>query len=102
GMKILRAIIAGERDPSVLADLTDRRIKASKETVARSLHGNWRLEHLHALEQEVQCYDFFEQQIGACDKAIMGALSQLPEREEAPQPSRKILRSPHRCAADQA
>lgn len=102
GMKILRAIIAGERDPSVLADLTDRRIKASKETVARSLHGNWRLEHLHALEQEVQCYDFFEQQIGACDKAITDALSQLPEREETPQPSRKILRSPHRCAADQA
>ena len=102
GMRILRAIIDGERDPQTLAQLMDRRIKADKETIARSLHGNWRLEHLHALEQEIECYDFLEQQIQACDKAISVALAQLPEREQAPQPSRKVLRSPHRSATDQA
>lgn len=101
GMKILRAIIAGERNPQTLAVMIDRRIKATQETVARSLHGNWRLEHLHALEQEVQCYDFLEQQIAGCDKAIAIALGQLPQREDAPKPSRKALRSPHRSAADQ-
>lgn len=101
GMRILRAIIAGERDPQILAGLTDRRIKATPETIARSLQGSWRLEHLHALEQEVQCYDFLEQQIAACDQAIAHAVNQLPTREEAPKPPRKTLRSPHRSAADQ-
>ncbi|EJT85732.1 ISPpu9, transposase, partial [Pseudomonas putida S11] len=58
GMRILRAIIAGERDPVRLAELTDGRIKAGKDTIARSLHGNWRREHLHALAQELAAYDF--------------------------------------------
>lgn len=102
GMRILRAIISGERDPQKLAGMIDRRIKATQETVARSLHGNWRLEHLHALEQEVDSYDFLEQQIAGNDKAIVCALGQLPVREDAPKPSRKVLRSPHRSTADQA
>lgn len=102
GMRILRAIIAGERNPEKLASMIDRRIRATQETVARSLHGNWRPEHLHALEQEVQCYDFMERQIAACDQAISAALEQLPKREDAPNPSRKVLRSPHRSAAEQA
>jgi transposase len=102
GMRILRAIIAGERDPNTLAGMIDRRIKATRETVARSLHGNWRLEHLHALEQQVELYDFLEQQITGCDKAIRQALEQLPQREDAAKPSRKVLRSPHRSSSEQA
>lgn len=102
GMKIIRAIIAGERNPERLAALCDRRIKATQETVARSLLGNWRAEHLHVLEQEVECYDFLEQQIVNCDAAIKELFEQMPTLEQAPQPSKKILRSPHRSAADQA
>ncbi|MNV24597.1 Transposase [compost metagenome] len=102
GMKILRAIIEGERDPHKLAAFRDRRIKADQQTIARSLHGNWRLEHLHALAQEVECYDFFEQQIAACDKAISEALERLPALNNAPQPSAKVLRSPHRSSSEQA
>ncbi|NBA98609.1 IS110 family transposase [Pseudomonas sp. R5(2019)] len=102
GMKILRAIIAGERNPEKLAELSDRRIRATKDTIARSLQGNWRAEHLHALEQEVACYDFFEQQIAGCDAAISDAMEQLPVLDDAPQPSKKVLRSPHRSTADQA
>ena len=102
GMRILRAIIAGERDPQKLAGMIDRRIKATQETVAHSLHGNWRLEHLHMLEQEVEAYDFLEQQIAGNDKAIARVLEQQPVREDAPKPSRKVLRSPHRSGADQA
>lgn len=102
GMKILRAIIAGERNPVQLAELTDARIKAGKETVARSLHGNWRPEHLHALGQELATYDFLERQIAECDKAIGEALKLLPVLEEKPKEPRKVLRSPHRNTADQA
>lgn len=101
GMRILRAITAGERDPAQLAELTDPRIKAGKETVARSLHGNWRREHLHALAQELATYDFMEQQIAGCDEAIAEALEQLPALENKPQEPRKVLRSPHRSGAQQ-
>jgi transposase len=102
GMKILRAIIEGERDPGKLAAYRDRRIKADHETIERSLRGNWRQEHLHALAQEVACHDFLEGQIAECDQAIMQALEQLPTLNDAPQPSTKVLRSPHRCALAQA
>lgn len=101
GMKILRAITEGERDPVQLAELADPRIKASKETVARSLHGNWRREHLHALTQELAAYDFLEQQIADCDEAIETALKKLPVLVSKPQPSNKALRSPHRTGAQQ-
>jgi hypothetical protein len=102
GMKILRAIIDGERDPQKLAAFRDRRIKSDQETIARSLRGNWRLEHLHALSQEVECYDFLQQQIAACDNAISEALNRLPALDNAPQPSAKVLRSLHRSVSEQA
>jgi transposase len=70
GMKILRAILAGERDPVVLAEHRDYRCKASSETIARSLVGNWREEHLFALQQAVELHDFYERQILACDQRI--------------------------------
>lgn len=102
GMKILRAIIAGERDSHVLAQLRDPRIKADQATIARSLHGNWRREHLFALEQAVAHFDFLEQQIQACDTVMMQVLEQLPARAEQPPAPGKPLRSPHRSAAEQA
>jgi len=102
GMKILRAIIGGERDPQKLATFRDRRIKADYETIERSLRGNWRQEHLHALAQEVACYDFLEGQIAECDQAIRQVLEQLPVLNDEPQPSTKVLRSPRRSPADQA
>jgi len=102
GMKILRAIVDGERDPQRLASLSDPRIKASRETVARSLDGNWRQEHLHALKLELELYDFFETQIADCNEAINQALSKLPTLPAQPQPSKKPLRSPHRTTAEQA
>ena len=51
GLAILDAIVAGERDPAVLAKLRDPRIKASEETIRKSLEGNWRGEHILALKQ---------------------------------------------------
>ena len=102
GTAILRAIVAGERDPQQLAKLRDRRLRADEATVARSLHGNWREEHLFALTQALAHYDFLNEQIGACDQQISQALATLPKlsEEEAPKPV-KPLRNPHRTTAQQ-
>ncbi len=58
GQKILRAILAGERDAGKLADMRDYRIQASREEIVASLTGNWRPELLFALKQEMDRYDF--------------------------------------------
>lgn len=103
GTAILRAIVAGERDPQQMATLRDGRLRADEATVARSLHGNWRDEHLFALAQALAHYDFIGMQINACDRQISQALDVLPKRSIQPttQPV-KPLRSPHRSAAQQA
>lgn len=102
GSAILRRIVAGERDPQQLAKWRDRRLRADEATVARSLHGNWRGEHLFALAQALAHYDFIDEQISACDQQISQALRALPTlcEEPAPKPV-KPLRSAHRTAAEQ-
>jgi len=98
GTAILRAIVAGERDPQQLAKRRDQRLRADEATVARSLHGNWREEHLFALAQALAHYDFLGEQIGACDQRIEQALKCLPSlSQEAPE-AVKVLRSKHRTA----
>ena len=71
GMRIIKAILSGERDPQVLAGLRDQRCKNSQETIARSLHGNYRPEHLFSLKQAVDLYVFYQGQIAECDQAIL-------------------------------
>ena len=77
GMKILRAIVDGERDPQRLASFRHRRIKASADTIAASLEGTWREEHLFALEQAVQRYDFLDRQIEDCEVRIAEQIDDL-------------------------
>ncbi len=77
GQKILRAIIGGERDAQRLASFRDRRVKASGDTIAASLEGTWREEHLFALEQAMQRYDFLEQQIEDCQAQIAAQIEGL-------------------------
>jgi transposase len=102
GTAILRSIVAGERDPRQLAKLRDGRLRADEATVARSLHGNWRDEHLFALAQALDHYDFVGEQINACDRHIRQALAALPRLAEEPAAKPvKPLRSPHRTAAQQ-
>jgi len=102
GTAILRSIVAGERDPQQLAKLRDGRLRADEAMVARSLHGNWRDEHLFTLAQALAHYDFLGQQIATCDQQIRQALGALPAltREPAPKPV-KPLRSPHRTGEQQ-
>jgi transposase len=83
GLAIIRAILAGERDPKKLAKLRDWRIKATEEEVARSLEGNWREDMLFELRQAVDAYDFTQKQIVECDQRLQVLLADLPAREVA-------------------
>jgi len=83
GLAIMRAILAGERDPKKLAKLRDWRSKATEEEVARSLEGNWREDMLFELRQAVDAYDFTQKQIVACDQRLQVFLADLAAREVA-------------------
>ena len=81
GQKILRAIIAGERDPKELASYRDARIKADEEEIALSLEGNWRAEHLFALKQAMAAFDFCGGQMAECDEQMQRSLQALHVHE---------------------
>jgi transposase len=70
GQKIIRAILAGERDPQTLAALREPGCKKSAEEIGRALTGTWREEHLFILSQSMMLYDFYTEQIQACDLEI--------------------------------
>lgn len=80
GQKILRAILAGERDAEKLAAMRDWRIQATSKEIAASLTGNWREELLFGLKQAMARYDFCQQQITECDTEIKGHLELFPSR----------------------
>jgi transposase len=70
GMAIIDAILNGERNPRVLSKLRDSRIKASEETIAAALVGDYRSEHVFTLRQSLTAYRQYQQLIGACDSEI--------------------------------
>ncbi len=70
GQKIVRAIIAGERDEHILANLMSNRIRASKDEIEKSLAGNWREEHLFALKQAILLYDAYSERLNECDRQL--------------------------------
>ncbi len=78
GLKMIHAILDGERDVQVLARLRDYRCKQSEEVIAKSLQGNYRQEHLFALQQAVTLYETYQVQIAACDAQIEQYLATLP------------------------
>lgn len=102
GQAIVRAIVAGIRDPWQLAELRDRRIAASKEEIAHSLEGHWREDVIFELRQSVEAHDFFQKQMTACDQELckyMAAIEnrEVPPKEDLPKdamplPSRKPAR----------
>ena len=70
GLRIIRAIVAGERDPHQLAALRHPQCKKSEAEIAQALTGTWREEHLFVLKQSLELYDFYTRQIAACDAEI--------------------------------
>jgi len=77
GLRIIRAIVAGERDTAALAALRDYRCKASEETVRQAPVGNDREEHVFALAQALVLYDTYQAKVAACDARIEAALNRL-------------------------
>jgi transposase len=104
GQTILRAIVAGIRDPWELAKLRDYRIAASEEEVANSLFGNWKEDVLFELRQVLEAYDFYKKQIAACDQELTKYTAVVTTREitqkqdlpkdVSPLPSSKPARRP--------
>lgn len=77
GMRIIRAIVAGERDPGTLAEMRDVRCHASVEKICAALSGNWRDEHVFALCQSLALFDFYQTKIVECDRKLEVALKAL-------------------------
>ena len=85
GMKVLRAILAGERDANKLLALCDKQIvKRKSEEVVQSLKGYYKEEHLFALRQALEGYDFYEHQRLTCDQMIEGQLQKINEHLPPP------------------
>lgn len=93
GQRIIRAIVAGERNPERLATHRDVRCHASPQQIAAALTGNYRAEHLFALTQHLALFDVYQQHLAACDEAIAAQLATLvghaPPREAPAPPARR-------------
>jgi len=88
GLKIIRAIVSGQRDAQQLASMRDPKCKNSAETIAKSLEGNYRPEHLFSLKQALELYDIYQEKITECDRQIE---RQLQSTQKAVDESKKSL-----------
>jgi len=105
GLAILDAILAGERDPHVLAQHRDRRVQASPDTIAKALVGDYRPEHLFTLRQSLTSYRHYQHLLAECDaevQALLGTFASqvdpaahpLPPRARAPRRARGTSPAP--------
>jgi transposase len=85
GMRIIRAIVAGERNPDILAFMRDVRCKASRDTVRAALNGNYQPEHIFALQQALSLYDGYQARVAECDVQIENTLAALVKHIKAPE-----------------
>jgi len=95
GMAIIRAIVAGERNPQVLAALRHHRSQRSEAEIAQALEGDYRTEHIFVLQQELHLYDVYQTQITACDRQIEQCLLDFDDQVdliESPLPASKHTR----------
>jgi hypothetical protein len=82
GMRIIRAILDGERDRRKLALMRTPGVKSTPEEIAKALEGDYREEHLFVLRQAVELYDFYQRQIEACDHEIDACLSRFDTKAD--------------------
>ena len=93
GMRVIKAILSGQRDPQALAELCDAQIlKHKRAKVIKSLQGCWQEHHLFALRQAVEGYEFCLRQAAACDKEIEALLERInkDKQPQVPEAGRKI------------
>lgn len=84
GMRIIRAIVSGERNPNVLAAYRDTRCHSSAETIRGALVGNDREEHVFALSQALELYDFYQAKMLQCDRKLEAVLAALSAKAAKP------------------
>jgi transposase len=82
GQAIIKAILAGERDPHKLAAFRDWRVKASAERIAQSLEGHWQPDLLFVLQQEQEGYEFCQKQMAECDRQLAQYLQEQEPRSQ--------------------
>ena len=87
GMDIIEAIVKGERNPRRLARLRDPRTKSDERTIAKSLQGHWRQEHLFELTQALELYRTYQAKIAECDREIEAQLEQFEDRSDGEPPA---------------
>jgi hypothetical protein len=92
GLLILRAIVAGERNPVKLAQFRNPGCKSSQDEIAKALTGTWRAEHLFALKQALELYDFYTQQVVACDAEIERQYTGMKPRWVGAEPVPEVAR----------
>jgi transposase len=93
GLAIIKAILAGEREPRKLAKLRDERCKRTEAEIARALHGNWREEHLFALEQALELYQGYQRLLRECDAKLEAHLATFADKSGG----QKLAPKPRRC-----
>ena len=86
GQQILRAIVAGEHDPNLLAAFRQPGCKADEATIVKALTGNWGDEHLFVLKQSLALFDFFTNQVALCDAEVEARFATIKPRWDAPAP----------------
>jgi transposase len=84
GLAIVDAIVAGKTNPKELAKLRDHRIKASIDTVAKSLVGDYRLEHIFTLKQSLTAYRHYQQLIADCDEEVQQRVQAFDTNDDGP------------------
>ncbi|WP_248133262.1 IS110 family transposase [Pseudomonas sp. B329] len=94
GMRIIRAIVAGERDVGRLAAMRDTRCKSSVEIIRSALVGNYQPEHVFALEQALAMYDAYQVQLDVCEQQIAQSLMRLSQQK--PTSSEPLPKPRHR------
>ena len=99
GMRIIRAIVTGERNPDILASYRDPRCHATPEMIAAALTGNDREEHIFALGQALELYDIYQAKVAECDLRIKAVLDRLKASIAKPAgklpPARHTAKSPN-------
>jgi len=103
GMAIIRAIVAGERNPAVLAKMRDKAVKKSEDEIVRALSGEWRDEQLFLLGAALDLFDLYHTKMAECDKKTEECMRSFEDKSEpgkpAPKPNNQKRRKnePHFC-----
>ena len=87
GTEIVEAIVGGEREPRKLAKLRDPRIKADEKTIAESLRGHWKQEHIFELTQALELYKVYRAKMEECDSEIELHLRRFEDRSDGGVPA---------------